>query len=319
MDSEKNLLKQDLSNQEKPEEIKKFIEDAELLGHEDIAELGKKKLQEILEKADSIEKTSETQVAQVESMGGTTEEVNNKTKEVDEKIENVKAEAIKEVEAVKNTPVDIDKAEKGENTVDNETQKKLDEIKEKEEKIEKFNKEMNILLDQALSKLPEQMKEYFNSEEYKKLLELNNKKNEEEKSLFEAYEKFTKGGDENHKRGFAIGRGTAHYYIDDLKFNNAPKEIIKRFEDFDDKVAKPTFDAEWPLTLKARDTILKDKNVFLDSLQKKVNEEFKDDSQGREEAYKKGLDSYNDSYNKIKNETAPEQKDSINTMGTIYS
>ena len=102
MDSEKDLLKQDLSNQEKPEEIKKFIEDAELLGHEDIAELGRKKLQEILEKADSIEKTSENQVAQVESMGGTGAEVSERTKEVDQKIEEVKIQTQEKITEVEN-------------------------------------------------------------------------------------------------------------------------------------------------------------------------------------------------------------------------
>lgn len=102
MDSEKDLLKQDLNNQEKPEEIKKFIEDAELLGHEDIAELAKKKLQEILEKADSMEKTSETQVAQVESMGGTGAEVAERTKEVDQRIEEVKTQTQEKITEVQN-------------------------------------------------------------------------------------------------------------------------------------------------------------------------------------------------------------------------
>lgn len=99
--SEKELLKEDLENQGTPEAINKFIEDAELLGHEDIAELGRKKLQEISEKAKSIETTSESQASSVESMGGTGEEVTERTKEVDSKIEEVKTEAVKQIEEVK--------------------------------------------------------------------------------------------------------------------------------------------------------------------------------------------------------------------------
>lgn len=110
MDSEKNLLTQDLIKQENPEEIKKFIEDAELLGHEDIAELGRKKLQEILERADNIGKTSETQTAQVESMGGTGEEVSERTKEVDQKIKEIKEAAVKDIKEVKNENITVSQA-----------------------------------------------------------------------------------------------------------------------------------------------------------------------------------------------------------------
>lgn len=102
MDSEKELLKQDLNNQEKPEEIEKFIEDAELLGHEDIAVLGRKKLKEILEKADNIEKTSETQISQVNELGGSNEVLKSKTQEVDEKIEDVKEETQSKIAEVQN-------------------------------------------------------------------------------------------------------------------------------------------------------------------------------------------------------------------------
>jgi hypothetical protein len=124
MDSEKDLLKQDLNNQEKPEEIKKFIEDAELLGHEDIAELGRKKLQEILEKADNIEKTSETQVAQVESMGGTGAEVLERTKEVDQKIEEVKTQTQEKITEVENE----NQGEKTEDISDNESKNEVEAL-----------------------------------------------------------------------------------------------------------------------------------------------------------------------------------------------
>lgn len=102
MDREKELLKQDLGNQEKPEEIKKFIEDAEMLGHEDIAELGRKKLQEISEKASSIEQTSESQISQINEFGGSNEELKNRTGEVDKKIEEVTENTQSEIKNIEN-------------------------------------------------------------------------------------------------------------------------------------------------------------------------------------------------------------------------
>jgi len=102
MDSEKELLKKDLANQEKPKDIENFVKDAELYGHEDIAELGRKKLQEILNEVNYIKETSESQDSQVESMGGNTGEVEERTKEVDQKIGDVKAETAGKIEAVQN-------------------------------------------------------------------------------------------------------------------------------------------------------------------------------------------------------------------------
>lgn len=102
MDNEKELLKQDLVNQESPKDIEKFIEDAELLGHKDIAELGRKKLQGVLEKADNVNKTSESQVSQVESMGGSQDEVSKRTQEVDQEIEEVKTQTTEKIEEVRN-------------------------------------------------------------------------------------------------------------------------------------------------------------------------------------------------------------------------
>ena len=102
MDSEKELLKKDLANQEKPKDIENFVKDAELYGHEDIAELGRKKLQEILNEVNYIKETSESQDSQVESMGGNTGEVEERTKEVDQKIGDVKAETAEQIEAVQN-------------------------------------------------------------------------------------------------------------------------------------------------------------------------------------------------------------------------
>ena len=103
--SEKELLKQDLNNQENPAEIKKFIEDVELMGeNEDIVELAKKKLEEILAKANNVEKTSESQISQVESMNGSVGEIEKRTEGIDKQIEEVKTEAVEKIEEVSSSP-----------------------------------------------------------------------------------------------------------------------------------------------------------------------------------------------------------------------
>src|SRR5574344_1746642 len=106
MDSEKSLLKNDLENQKIPEEIKKFVEDEEFLGNEDIAELGRKKLQEISEKASSIEQTSESQISQINEFGGSNEELKNRTGEVDKKIEEVTENTQNEIKDVENQNIE---------------------------------------------------------------------------------------------------------------------------------------------------------------------------------------------------------------------
>jgi len=297
------------------EEVKNDAEagfDGETVG---LVEQAIARLNTKVEKITPPVETTEGQKTQVENMGGSESGLQEVTAPVDEKIAEKDAE-IKNVET--ETAQKISEV-KQETTEKVDINPELELVKQKQEKIKELDEEMGVLMEQALSNLPQQMKEYYSSSEYNKLLELNNKKNEEEKELFEAYEKITKGGDGSHRRSFAIGRGTANYYVDDLKFNNASKEIVKRFEEFNDKIAKPTFDAEWPLELKARETIVKDKWTFLNALQKKVDETFKGDQKGREEAYKKWSDSYESNYNKIRQETVPDKKEYINTMGTIYS
>lgn len=102
MGQEKDLLKKELGGLEKKEEIEKFAEDAELLGHEDIVELAKQKLLEISKKAESAEQTSESQVSQIGTMEGSVEEVNNRTVEVDKKIKEVKTESEEKIKEVQN-------------------------------------------------------------------------------------------------------------------------------------------------------------------------------------------------------------------------
>jgi len=102
MDNEKDLLRKDLENQNTPEEIKKFVEDAELLGHEDIALLGKQKLEVIEAKAGEISKTSESQVSQVNELGGSSAEIDKRTEEVDQKIEEVQKSAENQIVEIQN-------------------------------------------------------------------------------------------------------------------------------------------------------------------------------------------------------------------------
>lgn len=99
-DMEKEMLKQDLGKLEKQEDIQKFIEDAELLGHEDIVNLAKEKLQTITEKAKSVETTPDSQLSQVNEFGGSVEEVEKRTEQVDKKIEEVENETKQKIETI---------------------------------------------------------------------------------------------------------------------------------------------------------------------------------------------------------------------------
>jgi chromosome segregation ATPase len=144
MDREKDLLKQDLSKQETAEEINKFIEDTELMGgNEDIVELAKQKLQEISTKADTIEKTSESQISQVENMGGSTEEINNRTGEVDKEIETVKTETIEKINEVQNENREETKTKTQETTME----EKNKEYENKFNNLATENNKLNAELD----------------------------------------------------------------------------------------------------------------------------------------------------------------------------
>jgi len=110
MDKEKEMLRQDLSKQEKPEEIEKFIEDAELMGgHEDIIELAKAKLEAVDKKVEQVNTPIPLiEQTKIYEKGGSPEVVQEKVTEVDaslnenaEKINEVKTEATEKVEEVK--------------------------------------------------------------------------------------------------------------------------------------------------------------------------------------------------------------------------
>ena len=100
MDNEKDLLKKDLGTLENREDIEKFAEDAEIMGHPDIVNLAKEKLASLQAVAQNIETVTQVQVASVENLGGSEEVLAEKTQEVDAKIEVVKVEATEKIKAV---------------------------------------------------------------------------------------------------------------------------------------------------------------------------------------------------------------------------
>lgn len=109
MSTEKELLTQDLSKQEKPEDIKKFIEDAEIMGgHEDIVELAKAKYETALGKITPTVETTKNEKMQVENLGGTesglqevTTPIDEKIAKKDEEIQDVQTETEKRIGEVK--------------------------------------------------------------------------------------------------------------------------------------------------------------------------------------------------------------------------
>lgn len=315
MDNEKDLLRKDLENQKTPEEINKFVEDAELLGHEDIAELGRKKLQEISEKADQAEKTSESQISQVNELGGSDEELEKRTGEVDGKIEEVKAETTKQIEEVQNQTETV--AEVTSEVV----QEKTQEDNQKLEKIKELDEQMSKLLDEISSKMSGKLNQIVNSESYRKLISLNESRKKEEKELFEIYERYTKGNDSHHRSFSSMQMDTyGSTYVEDMKACGlSNKDTIKRFEEFVEKFRKPEKTAEDAYREEYNEIINEDKWKFERVLVDKSKEVFGKDSTKRDEFKKKYFDAYRSNFNKAFSDTIPGKDLYPNTMGTIYS
>ncbi len=103
MSSEKDFLQSDLSNLEENKDtvgLEQLAKNASLLGHEDIAEKARESIQKISDASSSAESNTPTQITQVENLGGSEEEIESRTREVDQKIEDVKTEATQQIEAV---------------------------------------------------------------------------------------------------------------------------------------------------------------------------------------------------------------------------
>lgn len=209
--------------------------------------------------------------------------------------------------------------------------KKIEEIRkslgasenteEKTEKIRELDIEINGLLDEISSKLPNQMVELVNSESYKKLLDLHEKRIAEEKVLFETYERYTKGHDEHHRGVSTEHLGVyASTYIEDMKACGLnDKDAIKRFEDFKEKYIKPEQQAEEVFNNEYNAKINKDRWDFEKTLTTKSGELFGKDRDAERDFQKKYFDIYQENYNKAKNNSIPDKQLHINTRGTIYS
>ena len=317
MDSEKNLLKNELVNLEKSEEIEKFVEDAELLGHEDIAELGRQKLAEITKKAEEI-KTTESQVAQVNELGGSNEALNEKTKEVDQEIEGVKTEMAEKIGEIENIPVDA--SDKQEANINVEDQKNLEQEKQKVEKIKELDIEINNLLEEIKSSLPNQINSLVSSEAYQKISRLNEKRKIEEQELFNIYNQYTQGHD-SYRRSFST-HGldyNGNQYKEDMKTAGASKEILKRFEDFVENYRKPELQAESDYSDVYREKINEARWDFEKTLTSKSEEVFGNDSSGSDEFKKKYYNLYRENFSKAINETIKDKPLHFNTVGKIYS
>lgn len=96
-----STLKQDLEKATTKEEIRTVKSLAETLGHTDVVKMAKEKLEAISAKAKSAETIPPAQVAQVESMGGSADEVAKRTEGVDVKIAEVKKQTATEIAGVK--------------------------------------------------------------------------------------------------------------------------------------------------------------------------------------------------------------------------
>jgi hypothetical protein len=203
-----------------------------------------------------------------------------------------------------------------------ETKNESGEIQQKQEKIKEFDKEIKVLVDQALARLPDQLKQLYNSESYKKLIELNNKRAAEEQSLFEAYDKYTKNGDGSHRRiSFDIGENeySQVQYTADLEFHKAPKELIKRFQEYYNNFKRPAEKMKDEVDAKYNETINKDRWAYESALRSKSEEVFESDSSAAGNFENKVSDYYRSNFNRIKNEALPNQKIDVNTRGTLYS
>lgn len=326
------------------EEVKNDAEagfDGETVG---LVEQAIARLNTKVEKITPPVETTEGQKTQVESMGGSESGLQEVTAPIDEKIAEKDAE-IKNVEV--ETKQKIKELENQDGFKINSQGKKYEfekngtyyggdylqeppqeinldtsKLAEGQEKVKELETEISGLLDQISSNLPNQLSELYNSESYKKLVDLNEKRKVEEKSLWESYDRYTKGGDGSHRRvNFALGEygEQVQQYVDDLKFFNAPKDLLKRFEEYKEKFKTPENNAQEKFrseTLKPLNEVRWD---FEKTLVSKSEETFGKDYQGAKDFQKKFFDAYQTNFYKAKQDTIPDKKEYINTMGTIYS
>ena len=100
MDFKRESLEDDLDKAEEEKAIKEVAEEARDLGYEDIMRLAEEKLKALLAKAESAITTPASQISQVEKMGGSVAEINERTKDVDDQIAQVEADTASRIQKV---------------------------------------------------------------------------------------------------------------------------------------------------------------------------------------------------------------------------
>jgi len=300
--TEKKYLKENLDEQKNPEDIKKFIEDVELLGgHDDLVEEARQRYTKVVEEA-----------------GGNSGELDKRTLEVDGEISAINEETKKEIGEIESLPTTEVAVEVPPDSPNVDI--KLDEEKQKIEKIKKLDEDMDVLFNQLASSLPGQIKNFVDSPEYKKLLELNQKRNVEEKSLFEIYERYTKLNPEHH-RGFSTQNfdNYGSQYEEDMKYAGASEDTLKRFKNFVEKFRKPELEARKDYD----DTYTRDINTpkwnFENELKAKSGEIFGEDRYAADEYNGKYYNLYQEKFSEAQKKIIPDKELYINTVGTIYS
>jgi hypothetical protein len=315
------------------EEVKNDAEagfDGETVG---LVEQAIARLNNKVEKITPPVETTEGQKTQVGNMGGSesglqevTAPVDEKIAEKDAEIKNVEVETEQKIKELENqggfkinsqgkkyefekngTYYGGDYLQEPPQEINIDTSK----LTEGQEKVKELETEISGLLDQISSNLPNQLSELYNSEPYKKLVDLNEKRKVEEKSLWESYDRYTKGGDGSHRRvNFTLGEygEQVQQYVDDLKFFNAPKDLLKRFEEYKEKFKTPENNAQEKFkteTLKPLNEVRWD---FEKTLVSKSEETFGKDLQGAKDFQKKFFSEYENNLNKAKQDTIPDKK-----------
>lgn len=184
-----------------------------------------------------------------------------------------------------------------------------------ESKIEKFNKEMESISNDLISTLPEQMEEIKNSEEYKQYCEAADKMNAEAQALFDLYKEFTPIEKGAGIPDFVVhSHGLPDTYAQEMKANNAPEEVVKRFEEFNKKFTGPwlAVDVAWS------DKITRlSNNLFYQfriSLEEKLDTLSLSESD-RKEIYQENNKKFQDAVYEIRKEKLPPSK----SIEMIYS
>ena len=187
MDTEKNILNEELNKIDKPQEIEKFIEYVGSMGgYEDIEELAQIKLKSLKEKTLEAQTTPSNLTDQVGKLGGSEENVEETTKETDQKIESLKDETIVKIEEVESQNKNLvnEKAETNnvniENNVHSETiDSGVEQIEESKKSPEEITREEYSNLNNEIKLMEERRTRVgYSTEENIKFQELKYKKKE---------------------------------------------------------------------------------------------------------------------------------------------